>query len=303
MPKGSDGAAPSARVSPADSDGVVAPGLTGGLTAGRAVAVIELFTSQGCSSCPPADQLLGEIVQWAEKHSQPVYCLSFHVDYWNQLGWLDPYSSPLATKRQRWYAELWKLRRVYTPQMVVNGRWQFVGSDRKRAQTAIRLALAPPNPAREPAATPAAEPPAGERSAATRAAPTSGPSQEPARRPRLRLAVEATAGERLGVRYQVTEIRQPMWLNLALLQPAADTEVPRGENGGRHLRHRHVVRRFLQVPVAPVASPPRPPTAGSGSRVFDVPADLRGKPLAVIGYLQDPRSGSIAAAEAAALPP
>jgi hypothetical protein len=93
--------------------------------------VVELFTSQGCSSCPPADKLLGELAR-----RDDVLALSFHVDYWNYLGWRDPFSSAEATDRQRNYRRPLGKRYVYTPQMVINGARQAVGSGR---DTVLRL--------------------------------------------------------------------------------------------------------------------------------------------------------------------
>ena len=107
--------------------------------AGERPIVVELFTSQGCSSCPPADALLGELAKRTD-----VLALGFHVDYWDYIGWKDPYASKLATKRQRQYAETFKLSYVYTPQMVVNGVTESVGSDRAGIEAAVEKAKTRP---------------------------------------------------------------------------------------------------------------------------------------------------------------
>jgi len=89
------------------------------------LTVVELFTSQGCSSCPPADALLGELAG-----RDDVLALSMHVDYWDYIGWKDPFASPETTGRQRAYARQFGLRYVYTPQMIVHGATEVTGSDR-----------------------------------------------------------------------------------------------------------------------------------------------------------------------------
>jgi hypothetical protein len=100
-------------------------------------AVVELFTSQGCSSCPPADAVLAELSR------QPgMIALSFPVDYWDYLGWKDTLAQAAFTARQKAYAQVRSDRQVYTPQMIVNGSQSCVGSDRARIENSIRTATA-----------------------------------------------------------------------------------------------------------------------------------------------------------------
>lgn len=156
--------------------------------------LVELFTSQSCSSCPPADVLLGELAGRPD-----VLALSYHVTYWNRLGWRDRFSLPEATERQRRYAATLGHNQIYTPQTVIQGRRDAVGSDRAAVAAAIR------------AATP------GPISLTLRdAAPT--------------ISVAAGAGEGTGTFWLVGFDRQHV------------TPVASGENRGRTLTHRHVVR-------------------------------------------------------------
>ena len=99
--------------------------------------LVELFTSEGCSSCPPADELLREINGKQTSAGQLIVGISEHVTYWNSLGWSDPYSSDIYTTRQNSYGKRFGLDSVYTPQMVVNGSEEFVGSDRTHLNHAI----------------------------------------------------------------------------------------------------------------------------------------------------------------------
>src|SRR5947209_3544323 len=92
-------------------------------SSGPGFAVVELFTSEGCSSCPAADETLAKV---AREYPENVYVLGFHVDYWDRLGWKDVYSSADYTNRQREYAQQFNLNSIYTPEVVVNGRVEFV---------------------------------------------------------------------------------------------------------------------------------------------------------------------------------
>jgi hypothetical protein len=105
--------------------------------------VLELFTSQGCSSCPPADRLLGKLAEAGEVGSRKVIPLSFHVDYWNDLGWKDPYSLPAWTERQSQYSRALGDDRVYTPELVVGGAAGMVGSNATNVMSAIEKASRP----------------------------------------------------------------------------------------------------------------------------------------------------------------
>ena len=171
----------------------------------RGVAVVELFTSQGCSSCPPADELLAEIDRVARKQKLPVYVLSMHVDYWNSLGWADPYSAKAFTTRQRRYAAARQSRRIYTPQMIVNGGEGFTGSNAKAAQQAITRAL-------------------GQASSA-------------------KLAIEVNrSANQWHIDYTISDANEGSELVLCLVADAQPNAVPRGENSGRELAHVGVVR-------------------------------------------------------------
>ncbi|MCD9187922.1 MAG: DUF1223 domain-containing protein [Pyrinomonadaceae bacterium] len=99
--------------------------------------LVELFTSEGCSSCPPADKNLSFIEKEQPYMQAEVVTLAFHVDYWDYIGWKDVFASPLFTKRQEIYSQKLKLDSTYTPQMIVDGKTQFVGSDAGKAANAI----------------------------------------------------------------------------------------------------------------------------------------------------------------------
>ena len=171
-------------------------------------AVVELFTSEGCSSCPPADRLLSDIVAETREKNQAVYALSFHVDYWDYIGWQDPYARAAFSQRQRQYAEAFNSSRIYTPQMIVNGQKEFVGSSRTKAWKAIESALR---------------------------------QQAPAEIKIVNIEKNETSVSML---CNITGAPESAVLNVAIVEQGLSQNVSRGENRGRTLRHENVVRAF-----------------------------------------------------------
>ena len=115
-----------------------AQGSSGQIAAGHpSVVLVELFTSESCSDCPAADELLRQVNGHTTGDGQLIVGISEHVSYWNHLGWKDPFSSDLYTERQNDYGRHFGIDGVYTPQMIVNGRAQFVGSDGRALQAAL----------------------------------------------------------------------------------------------------------------------------------------------------------------------
>ena len=111
----------------------------------RTPVLVELFTSESCSSCPPADAVLARLDREQPIPNAEVIVLSEHIDYWNDTGWRDPFSSPLFSARQQDYGQAMSLKEVYTPQMVVGGRFHFVGSNWDTATKAISAATELPH--------------------------------------------------------------------------------------------------------------------------------------------------------------
>jgi hypothetical protein len=104
---------------------------------GASPVIVELYTSEGCSSCPPADEAMIELQAEYRKLQQPVYFIAFHVDYWNYLGWKDPFSSASYTARQREYGRYFSLNSIYTPQTIINGKLELVGSKKEQIRKYI----------------------------------------------------------------------------------------------------------------------------------------------------------------------
>ncbi|HEV3061274.1 MAG TPA: DUF1223 domain-containing protein [Vicinamibacterales bacterium] len=124
---------------------VGAVGYTQPTAAGRVPVIVELFTSEGCSSCPPADALLKKLVSSQPVPTAEIIALGEHVDYWDRLGWKDRFSSSQLTNRQQVYGTRFNTESIYTPQMVVDGRAELVGSDAAAARRALDRAAAAPH--------------------------------------------------------------------------------------------------------------------------------------------------------------
>ncbi len=175
---------------------------------GRVPVLVELFTSEGCSSCPPADALLRDLIAAQPVDGALVIGLSEHVDYWNRLGWTDPFSDRLFSERQSAYATTAKSDQVYTPQMVVDGQVSFVGSDRERALTEVASA---------------------------------------ARRAKASVELrQATSGD-LGVHLDegLAPANTPVWM--AITEDGLVVSVARGENANRTLSHDGVTHQLTRI--------------------------------------------------------
>jgi hypothetical protein len=208
----------------------------GGASAGdRALTVVELFTSQGCSSCPPADEYLAVLAERPD-----VLALSFHVDYWDYIGWKDPFAKGAYTERQRQYQGFFNLRYVYTPQMVTDGVHQAVGSKRHEIAAHIRNAQ------------------------------TQLPKLDVSMvRGSGTVDIRVASADGSGVEVQDAAI----WL--VAFDDRHQTAVARGENKGRQIANRTVVRRFDLVGTgtgtafyARVAVPVRGEPGGDGVAVL-----------------------------------
>jgi|SRR5579871_6098877 len=219
----------------------------------RVPVLLEPFTSEGCSSCPPADRLLEILDEKQPMAGADLIVLSEHVDYWDRLGWKDPFSSSQYTARQQDYTNRYNFDGVYTPQLVVDGRYGFVGSDGREASAAIqkairerKIAIAVSNVARNG-------------------------SQVTAR-------IELTADENFKAARGI--------LYVALADNRQESHVARGENGGRTLAHVAVTRVLKQIgPIDFNSVSTRevtlPVQAGSGNE------------LRLVVFVQDPRSGHV----------
>jgi len=195
---------------------ILAAALASTLLAGTGLAanpptnpiVVELFTSEGCSSCPPADALLSKLRQAGTVDGAEVLILGEHVDYWNRLGWTDRFSSAALTQRQADYARRFELDSSYTPQMVIDGHVELVGNDEQGVHRQLVLASRLPKPAQVKLSW--------------------------AGKDQLKVDIDGIT-ERDGK------------VLLAITEDGLFTQVGSGENGGRTLRHSGVVRDLREI--------------------------------------------------------
>jgi hypothetical protein len=227
----------------------------------RPVVVVELFTSEGCSSCPPADALLGGLGVEPALEGVEIIPLGLHVDYFNYLGWSDPFSSAQFSERQQQYARIFNSDEVYTPQMIVDGSERFVGSDQQKAIAAII------NAAGQAKGTVA-----------------------------INLSPDAKDASTLDCNISIDGIHRSGDLAVDVLVAVTEddltSEVARGENAGRKLHHSAVVRTLGRV--ATIRAGDAMPF-GASTKISILPA-WRADRLHVAVLVQDPQSGKILAA-------
>jgi hypothetical protein len=181
-----------------------------GESAATKPVLVELFTSEGCSSCPPADALLQTLDNTQPVAGVQLIVLGEHVDYWDDLGWRDTYSSHAFTVRQQEYAERLRLASPYTPQMVVDGNFEFVGSDRQLANQAFEKARAVPKVA-------------------------------------VRISAVKIENGKVRAHIETDPLPSKSEVFVALALEHAQSQVLHGENGGRHLEHVAVARNLASV--------------------------------------------------------
>ena len=180
------------------------------------LVIVELFTSEGCSSCPPADALLKELSEQQKMDDIQVVALEEHVDYWNHLGWRDPYCAAQFSERQNDYSHVFGTDGVYTPQMIVDGQHEIVGGRSREASEAIQKAASQPKAEIELLASPNAMP----------------------GKPTFEVQIKSLNG---------ISPRGTTELWLAVTEKGLQTDVKAGENSGETLKHAAVVRSLRRI--------------------------------------------------------
>ncbi|MFN4082668.1 MAG: DUF1223 domain-containing protein [Bacteroidia bacterium] len=177
--------------------------------------LIELFTSEGCGSCPIADEFMDDLLYYADSTKMPIYVIDFHVDIWNKSGWVDPFSDSNHTNRLKSYLKRKEWVHMYTPMAILNGREQHAGHARKEIGKFIQKELYEPS------------------------------------KHFLRIRLQPIEGETdsVLVSYTVWGPSDSLTLNVALLQKKINSQVTAGENKDKILHHNNVVRQFKSVPI------------------------------------------------------
>ncbi len=174
-------------------------------------ALLELFTSEGCSSCPPAEKIFSALSDEAEKSGKKIFFLAYHVDYWNRMGWKDPYSKYQFTMRQENYSRVLPSKELYTPQLVINGSSEFTGSDEKGIRSGIQKALSQKNAIR------------------------------------LMVKLDSLLRDTAYVSWELGASDKNHSLHLAFTESGLSSSILKGENQGKTLTHHHVVRQHSTV--------------------------------------------------------
>ncbi len=233
---------------------------------GAVPVVVELFTSEGCSSCPPADDLLTQLASTQPVPGAKIIALGEHVDYWDHQGWRDQFGSAKFTDRQNDYAQrVFGPDQVYTPQVVVDGTEQVIGNDPARVTAAIAKAAKNPAPRVSLALTPA---PAGQT---------------------INVKVDATIPETLTLKDKADVL-------IGITEDALSSQVQRGENKGRELHHSAVVRTLVQAGTIPNGQ-----HTWSGTQQLKLPAGWNASRLRVFALVQDRSNRHIVGANIAPL--
>jgi hypothetical protein len=230
------------------------------------VVIVELFTSEGCSSCPPADALLKELSEQQRVNGVQIVALEEHVDYWNHLGWRDPYSSIEYSERQNDYAQVFGTDGLYTPQMVVDGQRELVGSRSLAAREAIQKA------ADQPKAEIILVP---------------GANVSPSK-PVFEVQIKSLEG--IAIRGEAE-----VWI--AVTEKGLQTDVKAGENSGETLKHAAVVRSLRKIDTV------RDPAGYKRQDQVTIDPRWKKENLTVVVFLAEKSTRKIIGAAAAPLGP
>jgi hypothetical protein len=243
--------------SPASPSNRMSGGASDPKQGGATPVLVELFTSEGCSSCPPADEVMARLAKTQLVPGAEIIALGEHVDYWNRLGWTDPFSSSEFSRRQREYSSAFASDQVYTPQMIVDGETEFVGSNMAKARAAIARAASMPKATVEIG-------PAEDRGSARRGTNSI----------KLAVSVNNLPAAKPGNTADVV---------LALTQDGLSSNVTRGENGGRRLTHDAVARQLSVIG----RINPEEELSFSAAPVINIPGDWNRKSIHVVVFVQE----------------